>query len=709
MSPGPQSIQRTVDCASLRFEKNRLATFDNWPSDAPHDKQCWARCGFFYRHVTLCVECFSCGLSVSQWWSGAGEVGLVLRHRQLSPDCAFLQQCADNVPLVRVDTECAIALQDSGYTSSSSSTHSPLGSQESAPPASGFRYSVLASAPSDDALPPRSSSFAGGQQLARERVRRRSFSEGSSWRCAVVSGQELAAAGFVAVGDGDKAQCVFCRGVVGNWQQGDEPLAEHRRLFPLCPFVRGCAVGNVPIESDTESDTDTDDDERQDPADEEPSTVCPVPLLVSTVGSDEVGWRLKYPTNSEPENGRAGYRLSNELNVRTTGDTSEGGEGRVGGDEGRLLSSGDLSALGISEYHAPLHPCYATLEARLRSYLHWPPALAQTPRQLSEAGFFYVGVSDHVKCFHCDGGLRNWVPGDEPWIEHSRWYPTCGFLRLVKGPDYINGVLRDYPTQNVSVSTAPVSDSSTSTSGSTRFTEQQVDEMMRHAICETAIQLGLPRDTVKRALRVQLENTGAPFNDVSGVLSVAAGMQADMTETVSGTVVHEEGAPDEVSRPVSISGSFVGSADVANNNDSSNVVQGSPPLASPDSDIASSSGVESGHEDTGRLPMSFSPPHSDDVCLNSGSSSPSSTPMSTLTLESPRAVSADEGVSASGLEEEYRRLREQKQCKVCMDCEVGVVFLPCGHLITCVNCAPALSDCPLCRQPIRGTVRTYLS
>ena len=37
------------------------------------------------------------------------------------------------------------------------------------------------------------------------------------------------------------------------------------------------------------------------------------------------------------------------------------------------------------------------------------------------------------------------------------------------------------------------------------------------------------------------------------------------------------------------------------------------------------------------------------------------------------------------------------------------VFLPCGHLICCVQCAPALKDCPLCRQPIHGTVKTYMS
>lgn len=40
------------------------------------------------------------------------------------------------------------------------------------------------------------------------------------------------------------------------------------------------------------------------------------------------------------------------------------------------------------------------------------------------------------------------------------------------------------------------------------------------------------------------------------------------------------------------------------------------------------------------------------------------------------------------------------ECKICMQEEVGVVFLPCGHLLSCVMCAPAISNCPLCRQKI---------
>ena len=61
------------------------------------------------------------------------------------------------------------------------------------------------------------------------------------------------------------------------------------------------------------------------------------------------------------------------------------------------------------------------------------------------------------------------------------------------------------------------------------------------------------------------------------------------------------------------------------------------------------------------------------------------------------------------LELENRRLKDQRTCKICMDREIGVVFLTCGHLISCVQCAPALRDCPLCRHPIVCTVKTYIS
>jgi len=61
------------------------------------------------------------------------------------------------------------------------------------------------------------------------------------------------------------------------------------------------------------------------------------------------------------------------------------------------------------------------------------------------------------------------------------------------------------------------------------------------------------------------------------------------------------------------------------------------------------------------------------------------------------------------MEEELRKLREATQCKICMDNRVEVVFLPCGHLVSCTRCATAISNCAVCRQPIKAYVKTYLS
>ena len=35
----------------------------------------------------------------------------------------------------------------------------------------------------------------------------------------------------------------------------------------------------------------------------------------------------------------------------------------------------------------------------------------------------FSGQDDVVRCFYCDGGVRNWSFGDDPWREHAKWYP----------------------------------------------------------------------------------------------------------------------------------------------------------------------------------------------------------------------------------------------------------------------------------------------
>ncbi|KAH9487784.1 hypothetical protein Btru_068745 [Bulinus truncatus] len=70
------------------------------------------------------------------------------------------------------------------------------------------------------------------------------------------------------------------------------------------------------------------------------------------------------------------------------------------------------------------------------------------------------------------------------------------------------------------------------------------------------------------------------------------------------------------------------------------------------------------------------------------------------------ASSPEEGLQQ--IKEKNSQLRQQTLCKVCMDHEVEMVFLPCGHLVCCSECAGAMKDCPVCRNHVKGMVRTFI-
>lgn len=96
----------------------------------------------------------------------------------------------------------------------------------------------------------------------------------------------------------------------------------------------------------------------------------------------------------------------------------------------------------------PMHKNLVTYHSRVKSFTSkWPnTSTGQTPESLAEAGFAYLGHLDHVKCFYCDGGLRNWEPGDDPWLEHARWFPNCSFVMLNKGDGFVKDVSKTKPT-----------------------------------------------------------------------------------------------------------------------------------------------------------------------------------------------------------------------------------------------------------------------
>ncbi|XP_076255378.1 baculoviral IAP repeat-containing protein 7-B-like isoform X1 [Rhynchophorus ferrugineus] len=200
----------------------------------------------------------------------------------------------------------------------------------------------------------------------------------------------------------------------------------------------------------------------------------------------------------------------------------------------------DLTQLGIKRTNGPVQPSKHSIESRLETFKEWPKSMRQTPQQLAEAGFYYLGVGDQTICFYCGGGLKNWEETDDPWEEHAKWFPRCSYVFMKKGGEYI--------------------------------------------------------DLIKKQMQA----------------SVA------VTETKE-----------------------------------------APPAVVASSSIAAES-----------------------QCYAKDSQEcPSPTPPSD----------------------------SKSLCKICYKNEVGIIFLPCGHVVACVDCATALRSCPICRKPLEATVRAFLS
>lgn len=57
----------------------------------------------------------------------------------------------------------------------------------------------------------------------------------------------------------------------------------------------------------------------------------------------------------------------------------------------------------------------------------------------------------------------------------------------------------------------------------------------------------------------------------------------------------------------------------------------------------------------------------------------------------------------------HEQQEENNHCIVCMDKEINVVLVPCGHMIMCDGCANKLTNksCPTCRKPITQIVKVF--
>ncbi|XP_034949212.1 death-associated inhibitor of apoptosis 1 [Chelonus insularis] len=331
-----------------------------------------------------------------------------------------------------------------------------------------------------------------------ESVRLQSF---TNWPVPYMDPAKLAASGFYFTGEGDYVKCFECDIKIGQWVEGDNPMSDHQRWQSNCRFVKRLPCGNVPIDANVSVD---------EPASSRSRDVC---------GHYDDDFR----PNAVPD-----FRIG----------------------DGKMQSNPvELGSLGIAHPKCPVHPAYASYDARLRTFESWPKSMLQTKEQLADAGFYYTGTGDQTLCYHCGGGLKDWEPTDDPWVQHAKWFKKCYYVLMVKGQSFINSVIGQ------------------------------------------PITLPSREETMKMNLPSYIEKVESPPPSVE-IESVAT----------------------EAKREINVKAT-------------------------------------------------------------------------------PKKASSDDG----------------RMCKICYNEELGVVFLPCRHMVACTKCAPSMTTCAVCREPVTMTVRAIIS
>nr|BDV49824.1 MAG: baculoviral IAP repeat-containing protein [Penaeus semisulcatus pemonivirus] len=319
----------------------------------------------------------------------------------------------------------------------------------------------------------------------------------------------------------------------------------------------------------------------------------------------------------------------------------------------------------IPEYECSRYERYATYKERLESFSNWPLNINQKKNDLADAGYYYYGIRDHVRCFHCGGGLREWEADDNPWIEHARWYPFCNFVILTKGELFIREAL------NIESSRTNVKN----------VINNAIDSLMELDITKAVIELEYPLKNIKDALYEYVWANGTVFRSVENcirhvLISISRGKLPPRPENIE-----DEPFPP---LPEIITGNIE-----ANNHHSRlpEIITGN--VEAEPSDNASDD--------------------NDDNDSDSHASDPNFA-ISKKDISSEVAVSPRE---SKAIEEEERIYVSEKlwnlpECKVCLERETCIIFLPCHHMVTCTCCALHLTHCPVCRCLIVKAIKPYI-
>ncbi|XP_030001254.1 E3 ubiquitin-protein ligase XIAP [Sphaeramia orbicularis] len=347
------------------------------------------------------------------------------------------------------------------------------------------------------------------------------------------------------------------------------------------------------------------------------------------------------------------------------------------------LSTGEVE----DESTYPMAPHMKSEEARLQTFSSWPTTAPVRPRDLAEAGLYYLGKNDQVQCFCCGGMLGAWEVGDSAWGEHNKHFPNCFFILghdvgnipFQRGIEEEEGGSSQHANTHVSMGSYeerldsfagvqhPIDPERLARAG---FYSTGTGDRVLCFCCGGGLKGWQPEEDPWEehakhypGCRFLLEEKGQEFvNNVQlqdpqrnrATSSHQNGFSRDRNEVLRSTVAQKA------------------------------IEVGLEPSMVEQTILDKMSRTGSGYSSLEELV---------EDCLNNP----------------PQSEASNKEEKDEDPLEKLRKLQREKQCKICMDRDICMVFIPCGHLVTCKECSESLIKCPICCGAILQKVKTYIA
>lgn len=343
----------------------------------------------------------------------------------------------------------------------------------------------------------------------------------------------------------------------------------------------------------------------------------------------------------------------------------------------------------VDESTYPMSPHMRSEEARLQTFSSWPSNSPMRPRELAQAGFYYLGRSDMVQCFCCGGMLNDWTAEDNAWEEHNRHYSNCFFIL---GHDVGNIPFQGGMEEERS-------SSSRGQHGSSDVLMGSLEERLRSFACvQHPVEL-------ERLARAGFYSTGE--GDKVLCFRCGGGLKGWQPEEDPweehakhypgcSFLLAERG--QEFVSNVQLRGPSHNQSNSSNQNGFS----------------GGKNGVLQSQMAQKALEMGVDPAMVEKIILEKISRTGSGYSSLEMLMEdllnnTPGSDSAKAEEKEEDPLEKLRKLQQEKQCKICMDRDICMVFIPCGHLVCCKECSGSLVKCPICCGVISQKIKTYIA